>query len=158
LYVRAAALCIVALMTPVSAESQDLMDDPTPVHVENCQAIKVNDYTMQVGIDFMAVNKTATAVEFIFGFQDAFDSVATWYSGSSSGTFSPGVIIYAKHAALNNSFVPRRSDVENSAWEMPYSSGTSLSGIRCVLYKAKFADGTIWTNPAFPNVYPIPAN
>jgi hypothetical protein len=108
--------------------------------------VKINDYDMQVGIGFEAVGQTAVAVEFVFVLQDASDKLSTWYSGSTMGTFSPGVTISPRHAALNNSFITRSAYPENTAWEIFFSDSMSYAGVRCVVYKA-LEDCPLWTNP-----------
>jgi hypothetical protein len=130
-----------------------------PVVIDSCVGYAVNADTAAVGISFHATTQTVTAVSFVFGVQDPFGSVSAWYSGTSVGEFSPGIAIEPKKPALNPAVFQSRTVIpQNPAWSFPISQSSSPESIRCVLFKVRLRDGTLWVNPSLGSISPIPAN
>ena len=130
-----------------------------PVVLDSCIGYAVNEYMAAVGISFHTTTETATAVSFVFGVQDPFGNVSAWYSGTTTGEFSPGVTIEPKKPALNPAvFQSLKVIPQNAAWSFPISQSSSPESVRCVPFKVRLRDGSVWVNPSLGNIIPIPAS
>jgi hypothetical protein len=150
---RAVTLTIATILTSGAVALAD------PVEVDSCTGYPLSQYTGVVGISFHATDQTATAVAFIFGIQDPFGSVSVWYTGTTTGTFSPGVLIEPRRPSLNPAVFQSRTIIpQNPAWSFPITQSSSPESIRCVVFKVRLNDGSVWINPAVGNVTPFPAS
>lgn len=129
-----------------------------PVAIDSCQAYLDDQYEATVGITFHAETQAASAVAFVFGAQDPFGSVSEWFTGTTTGTFSPGVKIEPKRPAMNPNVFQSRSIIpQNPAWSFSITPSASPQNIRCAVYKVRLADGSLWVNPNLTNIYPLSA-
>jgi len=110
----------------------------SPVELTTCYAWIVqnsNETRVVVSVVFRVrpASKTATSVRFTFAAGNAFDAPIS-FTGTSEGSFSPGVRIDRAHAPIGT-VIPM--------WNYPIA-GSDVTKVACAVSDVAFADGSIW--------------